>query len=168
MLKTGLDSDFLLGILSYHHCLINCPETHMAEISNSLQNQSSKPKQTRQAETEQTEFEIKFFSDVLERYPDYVDALRVFGNLLTRKGHYEESLEIDRRLVRLRPNDAVAHYNLACSYCLLRKHEQTLTALRKAFELGYNDFRFLRKDRDLESIRQDRRFMVLVREFAGK
>lgn len=140
----------------------------MAELSNPMQNQAKKPVRTRQDETEQTAFEMKFFSDVLERYPDYVDVLRVFGNLLTKKGHHEESLEVDRRLVRLRPEDATAHYNLACSYCLLRKHEQTLTALRKAFELGYNDFRFLRKDRDLESIRQDRRFKVLVREFAGK
>jgi tetratricopeptide (TPR) repeat protein len=140
----------------------------MAELSNPMQNQAKKPVRTRQDETEQSEFEMKFFSDVLERYPDYVDVLRVFGNLLTKKGHHEESLEVDRRLVRLRPEDATAHYNLACSYCLLRKHEQTLTALRKAFELGYNDFRFLRKDRDLESIRQDRRFKVLVREFAGK
>lgn len=140
----------------------------MAELSNPMQNQAKKPVRSRQDETEQTAFEMKFFSDVLERYPDYVDVLRVFGNLLTKKGHHEESLEVDRRLVRLRPEDATAHYNLACSYCLLRKHEQTLTALRKAFELGYNDFRFLRKDRDLESIRQDRRFKVLVREFAGK
>lgn len=140
----------------------------MAELSNPMQNQAKKPVRSRQDETEQNEFEMKFFSDVLERYPDYVDVLRVFGNLLTKQGHHEESLEVDRRLVRLRPEDATAHYNLACSYCLLRKHEQTLNALRKAFELGYNDFRFLRKDRDLESIRQDRRFKVLVREFAGK
>lgn len=140
----------------------------MAELSNPMQNQAKKPVRSRQDETEQTAFEMKFFSDVLERYPDYVDVLRVFGNLLTRQGHHEESLEVDRRLVRLRPDDATAHYNLACSFCLLRKHEQTLTALRKAFELGYNDFRFLRKDRDLESIRQDRRFKVLVREFSGK
>lgn len=140
----------------------------MAELSKPLQNQSKKPHQTKQAENDQHQFEIKFFSDVLERYPDYVDVLRALGNLLTKVGHYDEGLEIDRRLVRLRPDDAVAHYNLACSFCLLRKHEQTLTELRKAFELGYNDFAYLRKDRDLESIRQDRRFMVLVREFAGK
>lgn len=140
----------------------------MAELSKPLQNQSKKPLRTRQAENEQHAFEIKFFTDVLERYPDYVDVLRAFGNLLTKEGHHEEGLEVDRRLVRLRPTDAVAHYNLACSYCLLRKHEQTLTELRKAFDLGYSDFVYLRKDRDLDSIRQDRRFLALVREYAGK
>ena len=140
----------------------------MAEVSKSSQALTSKPPRSRKAENEQTEFEMKFFSDVLESYPDYVDVLRAFGNLLTRKGHHQEGLEMDRRLVRLRPRDAVAQYNLACSLCLLRKHEQTLTALRKAFELGYNDFAYLRKDGDLESIKNDKRFKLLVREFDGK
>jgi len=140
----------------------------MAEVSKPLLAQAQKSPRNRKAESEQTEFEIKFFSDVLERYPDYVDVLRAFGNLLTKQGHHEEGLEVDRRLVRLRPLDAVAHYNLACSYCLLRKHDQALAELRKAFELGYCDFAYLRKDRDLESIRNDRRFKALIREFAGQ
>ncbi|HQR07839.1 MAG TPA: hypothetical protein PLN21_13510 [Gemmatales bacterium] len=137
----------------------------MAGLSKSSLSLSQKQPRTKKAESEQTEFEIKFFSDVLERYPDYVEVLRAFGNLLTKQGHYEEGLEVDRRLVRLRPHDAVAHYNLACSYCLLRKHEQTLIELRKAFELGYVDFAYLRKDRDLESIKNDRRFKKLLGEF---
>ncbi|MFT3879894.1 MAG: hypothetical protein QM703_09565 [Gemmatales bacterium] len=138
----------------------------MTELSKSSLALSQKQPRTKKAESEQTEFEIRFFSDVLERYPDYIEVLRAFGNLLTKQGHYEEGLEIDRRLVRLRPHDAVAHYNLACSYCLLRKHDQTLSVLRKAFELGYTDFAYLRKDRDLESIKNDRRFKKLLGEYA--
>lgn len=137
----------------------------MAELSKSSLALSQNQPRTKKAESEQTEFEIRFFSDVLERYPDYVEVLRAFGNLLTKQGHYEEGLEVDRRLVRLRPHDAVAHYNLACSYCLLRKHDQTLNVLRKAFELGYDDFAYLRKDRDLESIKNDRRFKKLLGEY---
>ncbi len=140
----------------------------MAELSKSSKSLVTRKPRSRKAENEQTEFEMKFFSDVLQRYPDYVDALRVFGSLLIKKGHHQEGLEIDRRLVGLRPDDAVAHYNLACSYCLLRKHDQSLAALKKAFELGYNDFAYLRKDSDLESIKQDRRFKQLLREYAGQ
>ena len=140
----------------------------MAELSKSSLALSHKQPRNKKAESEQTEFEIKFFSDILDRYPDYVEVLRAFGNLLTKQGHYVEGLEIDRRLVRLRPHDAVAHYNLACSFCLLRKHDQALIELRRAFELGYVDFAYLRKDRDLDSIKDDRRFKTLLREFAGK
>ena len=137
----------------------------MAELSKPLQKQSNKLTKSREAETEQAEFERQFFGRLIESYPDYVDALRAFGNLLTKTGCFEEGMDVDRRLVRLRPLDAIAHYNLACSYCLLGKHELTLISLRKAFELGYCDFAFLRKDRDLDSIKQDRRFKVLVKEF---
>ncbi len=113
----------------------------------------------------QLDFELEFFGRVLERYPDYVDVLRIQGNNLTLKGRYTEGLTIDKRLVLLRPNDPLAHYNLACSYALLHRHEQALKMLRKAVEMGYRDFRYMKEDRDLDSIRQDPRFRQLIREF---
>ena len=63
----------------------------------------------------QADFELEFYQSILKINPDYVDVLRVLGNLLTLKGKYAEGLAIDKRLVRLRPADALAHYNLACS-----------------------------------------------------
>jgi hypothetical protein len=72
---------------------------------------------------------------------------------------------IDKRLVHLRPNDPLAHYNLACSFALLKRPDLSLKTLRRAVELGYRDFRYMREDRDLESIRRDPRFRQLLREF---
>jgi Flp pilus assembly protein TadD len=89
----------------------------------------------------------------------------VHGNNLTLKGRYEDGLKIDRRLVRLRPCDPLAHYNLACSYALLKKVDSSLRALRKAMEFGYRDFRYLREDKDLAAVRKDPRFRRLLREF---
>ncbi len=116
-------------------------------------------------EQSQVDFEMEFFGDILQRHPDYVDALRVMGTLLTMKGRHRDGLEIDRRLVRLRPKDALAHYNLACSYALLKRADPALQALRKALEMGYRDFRYMRQDRDLEYIRSDPRYKQLLREF---
>jgi tetratricopeptide (TPR) repeat protein len=122
----------------------------------------------RPAEQSQLDFEIEFFGRVLERYPDYVDVLRVQGNNLTLKGRYHEGMQIDRKLVELRPNDALVHYNLACSYALLRRPDQAIKTLRRAVELGYRDFRYMRQDRDLDSIRHDPRFRQLLREFENR
>jgi tetratricopeptide (TPR) repeat protein len=116
------------------------------------------------AEQNQLDFEIEFFARILEHHPEYVDVLRVQGNNLTLKGRYAEGLLIDRRLVQLRPNDALAHYNLACSYALLKKVDQALIALRQAIQLGYRDFRYMREDRDLDAVRHDPRFRQLLRE----
>jgi tetratricopeptide (TPR) repeat protein len=116
------------------------------------------------AEQNQLDFELDFFSRILERHPDYVDVLRVQGNNLTLKGRYAEGLQLDRRLIQLRPADALAHYNLACSYALMKKVDSALKALHKAVELGYCDFRYMREDRDLDAIRHDPRFRQLLRE----
>src|SRR5437868_5300211 len=122
----------------------------------------------RQADQNQLDFEIEFFGRILERYPGYVDVLRVQGNNLTLKGRYGEGLQIDKRLVQLRPADALAHYNLACSYALLKRPEQAIKMLRRAVELGYRDFRYLREDHDLDSIRHDPRFRQLLREYENR
>lgn len=121
--------------------------------------------QLRPADQSQLDFEIEFFSGILERQPDYVDILRVMGNNLTLKGRYAQGLQIDKRLVQLRPNDPLAYYNLACSYALLNRPDHALKTLRRAVELGYRDFRYMREDRDLDSIRHDPRFRQLLREY---
>jgi len=117
------------------------------------------------SEQSQLDFELGFFGAVLELNDGYVDVLRAHGNNLTLKGRYSDGLEIDRRLIQLRPRDALAHYNLACSYALLKKPELALKTLRKAVELGYRDFRYMREDKDLDAIRHDPRFRQLLREF---
>ena len=78
---------------------------------------------------------------------------------------FQEGLQIDKRLVQLRPRDALAHYNLACSYALLKRPDQSLKTLRRAVELGYRDFRYMAEDHDLDAIRHDPRFRQLLREF---
>src|SRR5258707_10576854 len=123
---------------------------------------------TRGADQNQLDFELDFFGGVLKRHPDYVDVLRIMGNLLTLKGRYVEGLAIDKRLIQLRPSDALAHYNLACSYALLKRPDHALRTLRRAVELGYRDFRYMREDHDLDSIRHDPRFRQLLREYENR
>ena len=83
---------------------------------------------------QQTDFELEFFVSILHHMPDYVDVLRVVGNLLTLKGRFAEGLVVDKRLVQLRRHDPLSHYNLACSYALLDRLDQAIECLRKALE----------------------------------
>ncbi len=129
---------------------------------------SGNPSPSRPSDRGQLDFELEFFGGILERYPDYVDVLRVLGNLLTLKARYADALHVHKRLVRLRPGDALAHYNLAGNYALLKRKELALATLRQAVELGYRDFRYMREDHDLDSIRQDPRFRQIIREFENR
>src|SRR5205085_6246373 len=90
---------------------------HSNEGSEHTSTSSSLARPTDQS---QLDFEIDFFGGILERLPDYVDVLRIMGNNLTLKGRYMQGLQVDKRLVQLRPSDPLAHYNLACSYALLK------------------------------------------------
>ena len=141
---------------------------HQGKQSNEGSESPSTGSLARPAEQSQLDFELEFFGRVLDRHPDYVDVLRVQGNNLTLKGRYAEGMQIDKRLVQLRPNDPLAHYNLACSFALLKRPEQALKTLRRAVELGYRDFRYMREDRDLDSIRHDPRFRQLLREYENR
>jgi tetratricopeptide (TPR) repeat protein len=120
------------------------------------------------SEQTQLDFELGFFTKILELNDGYVDVLRAHGNNLTLKGRISDGLDIDRRLIQLRPTDPLAHYNLACSYSLLKKPEMALKTLRKAVELGYRDFRYMREDRDLDAIRHDPRFRQLIRDYENR
>jgi tetratricopeptide (TPR) repeat protein len=129
---------------------------------------STSPALARGADQNQLDFELEFFGGVLGRNPNYVDVLRIMGNLLTLKGRFAEGMQVDKRLVQLRPTDALAHYNLACSYALLKRPDQSLKTLRRAVELGYRDFRYMKEDRDLDSVRHDPRFRKLLQEYEGR
>jgi tetratricopeptide (TPR) repeat protein len=116
----------------------------------------------------QLDFEVHFFGGVLRRLPEYADVLRVHGNNLTLQGRLAEGIEVDRKLIALKPHDPVAHYNLACSYALLKQSDLAVKTLRRAVELGYRDFRYMLEDHDLDSVREDPRFRDLMLEFEAK
>ncbi len=119
-------------------------------------------------EQSQLDFELDFLGRVLERDPYFVDALRAHAGNLASKGQYARALQLDRRLVRLVPENAIDWYNLACSYALMGMADPALDALERAFVLGYSWLRWVRKDPDLKSIRRDERFARLLEQFEGR
>jgi hypothetical protein len=101
------------------------------------------------------DIEIGFLEGVVRRDPGYVDALQILGDDYTRRGKFVEGLKIDEVLAKLCPKDPTVYYNLACSYALTRQSEAAISALVRAIESGYRDFKWLLKDPDLKTIRQD-------------
>jgi tetratricopeptide (TPR) repeat protein len=108
------------------------------------------------------EFTIWFFEGVIEKYPTYVECLMYLGNAYTATGMYEKGLKVDLKLARLRPEDPLVHYNLACSFSLLRRLNESLGSLEKAIDLGYDDLIHLVNDSDLDSLRDDEVYKVLI------
>ncbi len=104
------------------------------------------------------DFEIRFYEELVKDNPGFIQAWMCLGDAYTKKGFFEEGLKVDLHLSKVKPKDPIVYYNLACSYSLLGNIPQALRALKKAIVLGYNDFSYLKKDKDLENLRKDRRF----------
>jgi tetratricopeptide (TPR) repeat protein len=98
--------------------------------------------------------EIGFIEGVVRRDPDYVEALQILGDDYTKRGRYCDGLHVDEQLARLRPSDPTVLYNLACSYSLVGQVEQAFAALHRALAAGYDDFKWLAQDPDLEPLRK--------------
>ncbi len=108
------------------------------------------------------EFTIWFLEGVLDKYPTYVECLMYLGNAYTATGLYEKGLEADLKLEKLRPGDPLVHYNLACSYSLMGMLSESLGALEKAVDLGYDDLEHLKSDSDLDGVKDEDGYKVLI------
>ena len=110
------------------------------------------------------EFEMAFYESVLRRDPSYTMVVELLGGLYTRHGRIADGLKMDRKLVRLQPNNSTARYNLACSLALSARKGEALHQLRQAVALGYRDFDWMRRDPDLEALKNRPEFAALLQQ----
>jgi len=114
------------------------------------------------ARKEDPAFEITFYESVLRRDPRYAEVIEILGGLYTKTGRIADGLKMDRKLVKLEPANATAHYNLACSLALCRRKTDAIRILERAIALGYTDYDWMAKDPDLETLKQSREFQALI------
>ncbi len=112
-------------------------------------------------EARDLDVEIGFLEGLVRRDPAYFDAWLLLGDDYTRRGRFADGLSADRHLCELQPKNALAHYNLACSYALTDQAELAVRTLGRALDLGYRDFRWMRRDPDLSNARRHPRFAAI-------
>ena len=105
-------------------------------------------------ELKELDVKINFMEGVVQRDPEYVEALQILGDHYSQRGKHGHSLKVDEQLSRLEPRNPLAHYNLACSYSLNGEFAAAASALEAALRLGYRDFKWLAKDPDLRPLRK--------------
>jgi tetratricopeptide (TPR) repeat protein len=100
--------------------------------------------------------------------PRFAPAYILLGALLKQPGRLEESINACKKAVLLDPDCTAAYYDLACYYSLLSKREQSLAAMEMALCKGFCDFDWVLKDPDLESLRQNPEFKLLLQSYRTK
>jgi non-specific serine/threonine protein kinase len=69
--------------------------------------------------------------------------------------------------ISLRPNEAIVLYNAACVFCQLGKKPEALAAIHKAWDAGFRDPDWARRDPDLALLHGDPEFEKLYPPGAG-
>ena len=114
------------------------------------------------ARKEDPAFDITFYESVLRREPAYTDVIELLGGLYTKTGRIADGLKMDRKLVKLQPDNSTAHYNLACSLALSKRKADALRALQEAINRGYIDYDWMSQDSDLESLQASVVFKAIL------
>ena len=109
-------------------------------------------------------FELSFFESLHKRMPKDIRVVSILAHLYTETGAIDSGLKMDRKLVRLSPEDPVVHYNLACSLSLKGRHKDAVDALRTAISHGYDDFDWMCNDPDLNDLQDYAGFHNLLHE----
>lgn len=108
------------------------------------------------------DFELSFFESLHKRMPKDVRVASILAHIYTKAGRIDSGLKMDRKLVRLEPEDPTAHYNLACSLCLKGRKADAVKVLRDAIALGYEDFNWMQHDPDLNELSEYPGFRELL------
>jgi len=79
----------------------------------------------------------------------------------------EDAVRETNLAILLRPNEATVLYNAACAFCIIKRKPEALDAIRKAWDAGFKDPNWARRDPDLALLHDDPEFERLYPATAG-
>src|ERR1700733_8394017 len=100
----------------------------------------------------------------LKQVPEDPRARVLLGVNYASTGREEDAMRELNLAITLRANEASILYNAACAFCTLKRKPEALDALRKAWEAGFHDSVWARRDPELALLRGDPEFERLYPE----
>ena len=111
---------------------------------------------------------VKDFEMVLKQdtvFKDNDNAIRQYA--LFYLGRVEEAKAWQDSILSDNPNKG-DYYDAACLYSLMGEKEKSIEYLRKSLESGFRRFAHIRRDYDLDNIRNESAFIDLINEYEMK
>ena len=108
--------------------------------------------------------QIAAFENHLKQVPEDARARVLLGAGYAELGRADDALRELNLAMTLRANEASILYNAACLYCALGRKQEAIETLRKAWEAGFKDSSWARRDPDLAILHDDPEFDRLYPE----
>ena len=94
----------------------------------------------------------------VRQVPEDARARSLLAGAYAEVGRIDDAVREADLALALRPNEATVLYNLACVFCQLGKKNEALETLKRAWETGFKDPSWARKDPDLTLLHGDPEF----------
>jgi non-specific serine/threonine protein kinase len=107
---------------------------------------------------------IQVLEQQLKKVPEDVRARVLVASDYAKSGHTADALREANLAIALLPNEATILYNVACVFCQLGQKPDAMAALRKAWEAGWKDVEWTRRDPDLSILHGEAEFERLYPE----
>jgi serine/threonine protein kinase/tetratricopeptide (TPR) repeat protein len=94
----------------------------------------------------------------LREVPDDARARMQLAITFASLGRAEEAMREANLATVMRPNEPTVLYNAACTFCMLARKPEALQALKKAWDAGFKDAVWARRDPDLAILHDEPEF----------
>jgi serine/threonine protein kinase/tetratricopeptide (TPR) repeat protein len=102
------------------------------------------------------------YSRYISQHPDDSRARMFFALDLALLGKNDEAKKEAARAIELNPTDPLMQYNAACFYSNIGEKNLAIDTLKNAMTAGYQDYEWIKRDSDLDNIRNEPKFMELM------
>jgi len=106
----------------------------------------------------------EMFARYISLHPDDSRAHIFYANDLVRINKIPEAKAEMQRAVELSPNDTLMLYNVACFYSLVDDRKESVNYILRAIENGYSNYDWMKRDTDLNNIRNEPEYIELMKE----
>jgi tetratricopeptide (TPR) repeat protein len=108
---------------------------------------------------------IADYTKALEINPKLTETYSNRGTAYSRKQEYERAVSDYTKALEINPKYAEAYYNIGCLYSIQNQADFALMYLQKAIEFGYDDYAYIKEDKDWDNIRGYEAFQKIIGKY---
>jgi TolB-like protein/Flp pilus assembly protein TadD len=107
---------------------------------------------------------LSFMPGYILQHPDDARARMMYAVSLAEDGRKEDAIREGQKAIELSPGDPLMMYNAACLYSQMGEISLAVKTLSDAVDAGHGNFEWIKRDSDLDPIRNDPEYIALMKD----